>query len=199
MFTLKRTLELVFLGLVYLSAALLGFSQENWKLALISVIGATAAWVLVDWLNWFRMPRWLANILSIGVLILTMRDFFMQESSLQLLAVANLLVYLQTILLFQEKTPRQYWQLAVLNLLQVVVATIFTLQFEGGFMFLAYMTLAGIMLMLITLETEATPAGPEFSVRSFLHSQESRNFTSIPPSTWCSGYPECSGTCSAGR
>lgn len=175
MFTLKRTLELVFLGLVYLSAALLGFSQDNWQLALISVIGATAAWILVDWLNWFRMPRWLANILSIGVLIFTMQNFFKNESSLQLLAVADLLVYLQTILLFQEKTPRQYWQLAVLNLLQVVVATIFTLQFEGGFMFLAYMTVAGVMLMLITLETEATPAGSEFSMRTFLDRRSRRN------------------------
>jgi transglutaminase-like putative cysteine protease len=168
MFTLKRALELVFLGLVYLSSVLLGFSQGNWKLAIISIIGGTLAWVLVDWLNLVRMPRWLANVLSIGVLVLTMRDFFINESSLQLLAVANLLVYLQTILLFQEKSPRQYWQLSVLNLLQVVVATIFTLEFEGGFLFLVYMTFAGVMLMLITLETEALGTGEEFSMRSLL-------------------------------
>jgi hypothetical protein len=126
MFSLKRALELNFLGLVYLSSALLGFSQGNWQLAAISAAGGTLAWLLVDWLGWIQMPRWLANLLSIGVLVLTMRDFFRQDSSLQLVAVANLLVYLQTILLFQEKNPRQYWQLAVLNLLQVVVATIFT-------------------------------------------------------------------------
>lgn len=168
MFTLKRALELVFLGLVYLSAVLLGFSQGNWKLAIISIIGGTLAWILVDWLNLLRMPRWLANMLSIGVLVMTMRDFFINESSLQLLAVANLLVYLQTILLFQEKSPRQYWQLSVLNLLQVVVATIFTLEFEGGFLFLVYMTFAGVMLMLITLETEALGRGEEFSMRALL-------------------------------
>lgn len=158
MFTLKRALELTFLGLVYLSAALLGFSQGNWQLAAISAAGGTLAWVLVDWLGLFQLPRWLANALSIGVLVMTMRDFFRQDSSLQLVAVANLLVYLQTILLFQEKNPRQYWQLSVLNLLQVVVATIFTLQFEGGFMFLGYMTLAGVLLLLINLETDATPS-----------------------------------------
>jgi transglutaminase-like putative cysteine protease len=168
MFTLKRALELVFLGLVYLSAVLLGFSQGNWKLAIISIIGGTLAWILVDWLNLIRMPRWLANVLSIGVLVMTMRDFFTNESSLQLLAVANLLVYLQTILLFQEKSPRQYWQLSVLNLLQVVVATIFTLEFEGGFLFLVYMTFAGVMLMLITLETEALGTGEEFSMWALL-------------------------------
>jgi transglutaminase-like putative cysteine protease len=175
MFTLKRGLELVFLGLVYLSAVLLGFSQGNWKLATISIIGGTLAWVLVDWLNLVRMPRWLANVLSIGVLALTMRDFFINESSLQLLAVANLLVYLQSILLFQEKSPRQYWQLSVLNLLQVVVATIFTLEFEGGFLFLVYMTFAGVMLMLITLETEALGTGEEFSMRSLLQKRRRGN------------------------
>lgn len=175
MFTLKRALELVFLSLVYLSAILLGFSQGNWQLAIISIIGGTLGWILVDWLNLVWMPRWLANVLSIGVLVMTMRDFFTQESSLQLLAVANLLVYLQTILLFQEKTPRQYWQLSVLNLLQVVVATIFTLEFEGGFLFLVYMTLAGMMLMLITLETEALGKGEEFSMRSLLQKQTRRD------------------------
>jgi transglutaminase-like putative cysteine protease len=168
MFTLERALELVFLGLVYLSSVLLGFSQDNWKLAIISIIGGTLAWVLVDWLNLVRIPRWLANVLSIVVLVMTMRNFFINESSLQLLAVANLLVYLQTILLFQEKSPRQYWQLSVLNLLQVVVATIFTLDFEGGFLFLVYMTFAGVMLMLITLETEALGKSEEFLMRPLL-------------------------------
>jgi uncharacterized membrane protein YjjP (DUF1212 family) len=68
MFTLKRALELVFLGLVYLSAVLLGFSQGNWQLAVISIIGATLAWILVDWLNLIRMPRWLANVLRENLL-----------------------------------------------------------------------------------------------------------------------------------
>lgn len=155
MLSVRRVLEVTFVALVGLSALLLGYSQGNWQLAGISAGGAVLAWVLVDWLNWFRMPRWVANVLSIGVLIVTMKDFFGRDSSFQLVAVANLLVYLQTILLFQEKFPRQYWQLAVLNLLQVVVATIFTLQFEGGFLFICYMTLAGVLLLLVTLEEES--------------------------------------------
>ncbi|MFO0036209.1 MAG: DUF3488 and DUF4129 domain-containing transglutaminase family protein [Planctomycetota bacterium] len=183
MITLKRALELTFLGLVYLSSALLGFSQGSWQLAAIGAAGATLAWLLVDWLGWVQMPRWLANLLSIGVLVLTMRDFFRQDSSLQLVAVANLLVYLQTILLFQEKNPRQYWQLAVLNLLQVVVATIFTLQFEGGFMFLCYMTLAGVMLFLINLETETTP-GPNLPgaglLKSKVNAKAARGSSGVP-------------------
>ena len=155
MFTVRRALELVFFLMVILSSLLMGYSQDNWQLAAISAIGALVAWIIVDWLKWFQMPRWIANVLSVGVLVVTMKDFFSRDSSLQLISVANLLVYLQTILLFQEKQPRQYWQLSVLNLLQVVVATIFSLQFEGGFLFLCYMVLAGVMLMLITLEDEA--------------------------------------------
>ena len=154
MFTVRRTLEFVFFLMVLLSSLLMGFSQNNWQLASISTIGALVAWFVVDWLKWFQMPRWIANVLSVGALVVTMKDFFNRDSSLQLLSVANLLVYLQTILMFQEKHPRQYWQLSVLNLLQVVVATIFSLQFEGGFLFLCYMVLAGVMLMLVTLEDE---------------------------------------------
>ena len=109
MFTVRRALELVFFLMVILSSLLMGYSQDNWQLAAISAIGALVAWIIVDWLKWFQMPRWIANVLSVGVLVVTMKDFFNRDSSLQLISVANLFVYLQTILLFQEKQPRQYW------------------------------------------------------------------------------------------
>ena len=57
MFTLKRALELTFLGLVYLSSALLGFSQGSWQLAAIGAAGATLAWLLVLLRRWACTTR----------------------------------------------------------------------------------------------------------------------------------------------
>ena len=48
------------------------------------------------------------------------------------MAIANMLVYLQVVLLFQEKTGRVYWQLLVLSLLQVVVAAALNLGPQFG-------------------------------------------------------------------
>ena len=56
-----------------------------------------------------------------------------------MLALADLLVYLQVILLFQEKDQRVYWWLAVMSLLQVVVAARFSQAVWFGVLLVVYM------------------------------------------------------------
>ncbi|MBX3419370.1 MAG: DUF3488 domain-containing protein [Pirellulaceae bacterium] len=148
----RRSLEILFLSLVVVSAFLLGMGQGNIALSVIAISLAVAAWIFVDWLKLFRIPRWVANVVSIGILIWTMSYFFEAQSGAQLIAVANLLVYLQSLILFQEKTPRQYWQLIILNVLQVVVAAVFSLDLEGGLVFLIYMVLAAFFLFFLSNE-----------------------------------------------
>ena len=151
MMQVERLTQLVFGLMCCTSGVLLGFSQHDWTLAIIAIASASLGWVLCDWLKWIVVRSWVANLLSISVLFLAMRNFFQFDSGAQLLAVANLLVYLQMVLLFQKKSPRLYWQISVLSLLQVVVATIFSIQFEGGLFFILYMVLAAAALALVTI------------------------------------------------
>ena len=151
MIKVERLVQLVFGLMCCTSGVLLGFSQHDWTLAIIAISSATLGWVLCDWLKWIEVRSWVANLLSISVLVLAMRNFFQFDSGSQLLAVANLLVYLQMVLLFQKKSPRLYWQISVLSLLQVVVATIFSIRFEGGLFFILYMVLAAAALALVTI------------------------------------------------
>ena len=151
MLRVERLIQLVFGLTCCTSGVLLGFSQRDWTLAIIAISSVTLGWILCDWLKWIVVRSWVANLLSISVLILAMRNFFSVDSGSQLLAVANLLVYLQMVLLFQKKSPRLYWQLSVLSLLQVVVATIFSIRFEGGLFFVLYMVLAAAGLTLVTI------------------------------------------------
>ena len=151
MLRVERLIQLVFGLTCCTSGVLLGFSQRDWTLAIIAISSVTLGWILCDWLKWIVVRSWVANLLSISVLILAMRNFFSVDSGSQLLAVANLLVYLQMVLLFQKKSPRLYWQLSVLSLLQVVVATIFSIRFEGGLFFVLYMVLAAGGLTLVTI------------------------------------------------
>ena len=57
----------------------------------------------------------------------------------QVLVVANLQSYLQYVLLFQPKTPRVYWQLALLSLGQVAIASTLVPGPLFGMMLLVYL------------------------------------------------------------
>ena len=143
-----RLIRIAVLMLVIVSGALLGISLGEFRLFLIAIVGSLAGFLVTDQLRWFRLDGLLANIASVVILVLAMKDFLPEDSSGKLVSVANLLIYLQTLLMFQEKTPRLIWQILVLSLLQVVVAAIFSLNFEGGLLFLFYFIVAGFTLAL---------------------------------------------------
>ena len=82
---------------------------------------------------------------------------FLRPSSVEIrfLSVANLLIHLQIVLLFQHKTTRIYWQLIVLSMLQVVVAAALNLFFLFGAILILYLfvTLTAMLLFFIHRET----------------------------------------------
>ena len=150
--TIERLLPFMILVTIGLSALLLGMGQGDFEPFIVAVLGAVAAFALVDGLKWFCLPQWLANLLAIIVTIVTVSNFYFTNDSVRhLLGVGKLLVYLQTILLFQRKSSRVYWQVMVLGLLQIVVGAVFNLGFEGGVLFIGYMMVAGITMMLLHL------------------------------------------------
>lgn len=151
MFPVKKFLQLTMLVLVFTSGVVLGLSQGNLELTLVAAIGGILGYVISDCLRVFQLRGLTANIASILVLIYAMRNFFGTDGAAKLVCVSNLLVYLQTVLMFQEKTPRLNWQLMTLSLLQIVVAAIFNLNFEGGLFFVFYFGVVGLTMVLQTI------------------------------------------------
>ncbi len=149
--TLKQKIELVLLLLALVSCLLVGFSTGDYSLTAVGVIGAIAGFVVCDRIGFFSLDGWLANLASLAILYLVFRDFSDGDQREKLEAVARLLVYLQTILMFQPKTPRLVWQLLALSILQVSIAAIFTLDFDAGMLFPVYFVLAGITMVLQTV------------------------------------------------
>ena len=154
MLNVKRWMQITLLVLALVSSSLLGMGLGSSRLVIIAFVGATLGFILTDLLKLFRIDGVLANIASIVILFLAMGDFFSEDSTGKLVAVANLLVYLQTVLMFQEKTPRLNWQILVLSLLQVVVGTIFSLDLEAGMLFLFYFFVAGTAMVLQSIYME---------------------------------------------
>ncbi|HMO12996.1 MAG TPA: transglutaminaseTgpA domain-containing protein [Pirellulaceae bacterium] len=155
MFTFDRFLQLGILVTISLSGLLLGFAQQDMTIAVVAILGAVTAYFVTEYFKWFEFDQWFANAAAILVTIYALSGFGGGDRVYQLKVVANLLVYLQTILLFQKKTPRLHWQVLVLSLLQVVVAAVFNLGFEGGLLFVAYMVVAGCTTMLLHLHHDS--------------------------------------------
>ena len=146
--TNRRVLQIVLLALVLTSATMLSISIGHFYLIPIVFLAVIAAFIVTDFKEWVSSEGWIANLLSIGILLYSMYEFYPADSAGKLIAVAKLLVYLQVVLVFQQKTPRLNWQVMVLSLLQAVITTIFSVDFEGGVLFFIFFILGGIALVL---------------------------------------------------
>ena len=144
--TAKRTLQINLLVMVLLSGLLLGWSMASIPIIVVAITGAILGFVICDWLKLFRIEGVLANVVTWGILLFVMWDFFSIDGPAKLVAVATMLTYLTNVLMFQRKTPRLIWQLLALSLLQIVLGAIFSLDFEAGMLFLGYFFVVGLVL-----------------------------------------------------
>ena len=146
-----RLLQISVASMAALATMLLGMGQANAVLPTVAIFTAVTSVVFTDHLGWFRLHRQLANVVALVAVTFAVFDFFSNDPEHQLLSIANLLIYLQLILLFQEKHERIYWHLAVLSLLQVVVAGALNLGFEFGVLLLCYMFMGITFLVLMLI------------------------------------------------
>ncbi len=103
MLVVDRIQQWITLVLVVGSATLLAIAQHDSQLGMMAGTAAVVAFVFNDWLGLVQFNRWIANAAAIGVTGFTLRNFFGADSTAQLLMIANLLIYLQVVLLFQAK------------------------------------------------------------------------------------------------
>ncbi len=145
----ERLLQVNVAALAALGALMLGMGQRSPTMPLIVLCVAGGSLWLTDMTGRFRLNRMVANLaaLVVGVVILT-REFSRFGTEAHILGVSHLLVYLQILLLLQKKHAREYWQLAVLSLLQVVVAAAFSQGAWFGVVLVVYM-MAGLSALVL--------------------------------------------------
>jgi len=153
--SVQRLLQVNIAVLVPLGAVLLGMGEHGMTLAAIALVVTISANYLTDQWGWIRLSRLAANGLALVATAFAISGFF-HAAEEQLTSIANLLVYLQLIMLFQPKTLRLYWQLFMLSVLQVVVATALNSSILFGVMLIVYLfvALATLGLIFILRESE---------------------------------------------
>lgn len=143
----ERGLQLSLTILCVLSATMLGIGQGSVFAPLAMALTAGLAAVFIDRLGWITLPRIVGNAAMLGVAAITLVDFLKRDSDSQLVAIGNLLTYVQIILLVQAKNERVYGSLAVFSLLQVVVAALLNMGFLFGLLLIAYLLVAMAVLV----------------------------------------------------
>lgn len=120
---IERWLQILLVALSAFGLAMLNELDQSRQVQFFFLIAAIASILIVDTWKWTAIPRWAANLLALIAMVACARKFYSGGQAFQLSAVADLLLYLQLILFFQEKQLRVYWVLLVLGFLRVIVAS----------------------------------------------------------------------------
>ncbi len=168
-FSPRQLLQINIAVLAPLGTLLLSMGEREMLLATIMFVAAVSSVFLTDLWGWIRLNRAIANLAALAATAVCVFNFTSATSEEQLVVIANLLVYLQVVLLFQKKNIRLYWQLLVLSVLEVVVATALNSSLLFGVLLIVYLfvALATLGLLFIERETEHyTIAVAEFAKKS---------------------------------
>jgi protein-glutamine gamma-glutamyltransferase len=149
--SIDRALQWTTAAVAVVGALFLALGHESgWLPALLAVAAAVSV-LVTDLIPRLRLNRIVGNLIAVAAVAWSLYDFLDRSSDQQLMAISQMLVILQVLLLFQEKTGRSYWQLLVLSLLQVVVAAALNSGVEFGLLLAVYMVLSLLALVLLCM------------------------------------------------
>jgi protein-glutamine gamma-glutamyltransferase len=161
----ERMLQISLAALTSLGTLLLGMGERNLTLPVLAVIVAGSSVYLTDVKGWLRLNALVTNIAGAVALAFTLRDWSGYASEGLLLSAANLLIYLQFVLLYRTKTIVSYWFLLLLSLLQVAVASALNLNLVFGLLLPVYMFVGLVTMSLFVIYRDSLAyieTGPDF-------------------------------------
>ena len=151
---LEQTVRLVISLQIILATGLLSLGEASAWLPLATVAVLAVSAYVTDLKGWFFLKQPAADLLALVVVILSAIGTLQTDRQGLLIVVANLQSYLQYVVLFQRKTPRVYWQLALLSLGQMAISSTLLPSMTFGFALLGYLLLATLGFSLLLLRTE---------------------------------------------
>jgi hypothetical protein len=106
---------------------------------MVTVPLAVVALIVTRRTHRYRLSVSGANVLGLVAFVLSTAEFFMGGIEARLLSGAHLLAYLSWIILFQKKTPTQYWWMCALAVLQVALGAVLTDEGLYGALLVAFL------------------------------------------------------------
>src|SRR5690606_3214903 len=100
----------------------------------------TLSWYVTEGPSGRPLPRWVMNIGALAAVGWLVFDLYRQQDVV--LAMGHFTMWLQILLLYTQKSNREYGQLLVLSLLQMVGASVVSVSMLYGLLLAAYSVLA---------------------------------------------------------
>lgn len=160
---LERVLQLTIATFTVLGTVLLGMGERTVWLPLGMIAATVASFWLTDVTGWVRLNRSFSNGLAVLAPLAALASWRSYAGFALVFVIANMLFYLQMILLFQKKELRTYTLLLLLSLLQVLVSAAFNQEIGFGIFLFGYLFvgLSALTLMLLHREQrEQRPSEP---------------------------------------
>ncbi|TWU17325.1 Protein-glutamine gamma-glutamyltransferase [Novipirellula galeiformis] len=168
--------KLFFAILSCLGGMVLASNAETETFALVAIFFSVFGYLFVDWLALFSLPAALAYMAMIASAVYCVSDFIVIDPSSRfwitldlyrsgdrhLVAVSELLVLVQAILMLQRKTRRVCEQLCVFCLLELIVAAVFNNALSFGILMVPIGLVAAYALALLS-GVEPGEGGTEIS------------------------------------
>lgn len=160
---LERTLQVALATMVALGGMMMGVSERAWVQSCVCTLLVLASVIGNDLRGQITVSNFYANLLAMLALAFAISQMQSMAGDEVLIAMSDLLVYLQIILLFKRKQLRDYGLILVANLLQVSVAAALNLFVSFAFLLLAHMALVVLALCLFMRLREARTIGTRVS------------------------------------
>jgi hypothetical protein len=165
--SIERGLQVGMALMVFLGTLVLGMGEDNPIIPILGAIAACGSLYLTDIKGWLRLNNAMSNVAGAATVVICLFELRRIGPDSQALALANLLFYLQCVLLFRPKLPRVYWMIALLSLLQVAVAAALNDGMLFGLLLVIYffVGLATLTLFLFQQELARQRAEPSVDAR----------------------------------
>ncbi len=152
---IERVLQILVASMAVIGSAILCWTGNAMGMFAVMVLAAVGSVVFCDALGWLRLHRALVNFASLAAMFILLGDFLRNDSYTQLMSMGQLLMWWQIVMMFQEKSTRVYWCIAILSLLEIVVASILNMGLQIGPVFVLFVLVALVTLMLFFVHREA--------------------------------------------
>jgi hypothetical protein len=152
---IDHLLRVTISAFIVLATMLLGLGENSATLTLVSLAMTVVSGYVSHFKGWYRLRQSMADWVALGVVVVAAANAYQLDRAGQMLVLAHLQSYLQYVLLFQPRTARIYWQLAVLSLGQVAIASTLVSGPIFAVMLLAYLFVGIFTFILLLLDVEA--------------------------------------------